>query len=156
MSQNTHRCRDTSMKFAPILAHSTHALLLDDGNTVPLDMLAELLVIELKGHGHFGNIVHHVSSGDWAAVHHALRELFQLPGAARMLSPLAMNIVRMLGSPTRNLSPFRPWLLQRVERQSTDLYRRSFERRLDMLIEETEALEVRFTKSAFRILADRG
>lgn len=144
------------MKLTPILADSTHALLCDDGSTVQLDLLAELVVIALKGHGHFGNVVHHISSGDWAAVHRALREVFLLPADARTLSPLARNLVTMCGSRTRNLSPFRPWLLERVERQTTDLYRRSLERRLDVLIEQIGALEVRFTKSAFRILAMHG
>ena len=144
------------MKLTPILADSTHALLCEDGSTVQLDMLAELVVIELKGHGHFGNIVHHISSGDWSAVHHALRELFLLPREAQTLSPLARNLVTLFGSRTRNLIPFRPWLLERVERQTTSLYRRTLERCVDVLIEQVGDLEFRFTKSAFRILATRG
>lgn len=144
------------MKITPILADSTHALLCDDGSTVQLDMLAEFIAIELKEHGHFGNIVHHISSGDRASVHHALRELLLLPREAKLLSPLAINIVTMFGSRTSNLAPFRTWLLERVERQSTELYRRSLERHIDMLVEEARSLEFRFTKSAFRILATRG
>ena len=141
------------MKLTPILADSTHALLCEDGSTVQLDMLAELLVIELKGHGHFGNIAHHISCGDWAAMHHALREVFLLPPTAQALTPLARNLVTMLGSRTCDLYPFRPWLLERVELQTTGLYRRTLERRVDELVVQVRHLEFTFTKSAFRILA---
>lgn len=125
------------MNLSPILADSTHALLCEDGSTVQFDMLAELVVIQLKGHGHFGNIVHHISRGDWPTVHSALRELFLLPREAQTLSPLAKNLVTMIGSGTSNLISFRPWMLDQVERQTTNLYRHSLERRVDMLIQQT-------------------
>lgn len=144
------------MKITPFYADAIDALLCEDGSTVHLDRLAELVVIDLKGHGHFGNVAHHISRGDWTAVHNALREVLMLPQAAETLSPLARNLVTLLGARTRNLRPFRPWLLERVEGQTTELYRRSLERRVDALAEQLGRFEFRFSKSAFRIIATHG
>ena len=130
-------------------------LLLEDGSATLINALAELIVIQVKDHGHFGNVIHHVSSGDWSAVGDAMRELFVLPHDCRTLTPLARNLVTMLHrSSAANLRPFGPWLLDQVERQTTALFRRSLERRLEDLEGEIRRMEVAFTKSAARILSE--
>jgi hypothetical protein len=140
------------MKHASITAFE---LLLEDGSATLINALAEGLVVEIKHHGHFGNVVHHVSAGDWSAVAKAMRELFVLPHDCRTLSPLARNLVTMLHrSSAANLRPFGPWLLDQVERQTTALFRRSLERRLDDLEGQIRHMEFAFTKSAARILRE--
>jgi hypothetical protein len=130
-------------------------LLLEDGSATLINALAELLAIQIKSHGHFGNVMHHVSGGNWSAVEDAMRELFVLPHACDTLSPLARNLVTMLHrSSAANLRSFGPWLLDRVERQTTALFRRSLERRLDDLEGQIRQMEFAFTKSAARILSD--
>ena len=141
------------MEHSSIIAVRTGGLLHEDGSATLLHTLAEWLVSEIKGHGHYGNVMHHVAAGNWMAVSRALQELFLLPQDHNALSLLARNLVTMAhGSVATNLLGFRPWLLDRVERETTDLYRRSLERRLDLLAEQIRAAELVFTKSAARIL----
>ena len=143
------------MEHSLIIADTTGGLLHDDGCATLIYEMVELLVIEIKGHGHFGNILHHVAGGDWVAMHQALREVLALPYDQEAVSPLARNLVTMLhGTSTANLRPFRPWLLDHVERQTTGLYRRSLERRLDQLADQIRAEEPVFTRSALRILRE--
>ncbi len=141
------------MKHSSITADTTSHLLHEDGSTTAISALAELLVIEIKGHGHIGNVMHHVSRGDWAAVDKAVRELLAMPYQAGTMSPLARNLVTMLhGTCAPNLRPFRPWLLQHIECRSTSFYRKSLELRLDLLAEQILSSKFVFTKSAARIL----
>lgn len=141
------------MEYAPIISAGTGGLLHEDGSTTLLDTLADWLVCEIKGHGHYGNVMHHVAGGNWRALGRALQELFVLPHDHEALSPLARNLVTMLhGSAATNLRAFRPWLLDRVERQTANLYRRILERTLDLLAEQIRSAEFVFTKSAGRIL----
>lgn len=143
------------MKHSPIIADTTSGLLHEDGSTTLLDEVVELLVIQIKGHGHFGNVIHHVAGGDWAAVDRAMRELLVLPQDQGPMSSLARNLVTMLhATSAENLRPFRPWLLDQIERQTTGLYRRSLERRLDLLADQIRAAKFVFAKSAARILRD--
>lgn len=143
----------TFMEYAPIIAAETGGLLHEDGSTTLLDTLAEWLACEIKGHGHYGNVMHHVAGGNWTAVGLALQELFVLPQNHGALSPLARNLVTMLhGSAATNLQALRPWLLDRVEWQTANLYRRIFERTLDVLAGQIRTTEFVFTKSASRIL----
>lgn len=146
------------MEHSPIIAASTGGLLLHEyGSATLLDTMAEWLVSDIKGHGHYGNVMHHVAGGNWTAVSRALLELFVLPQDHKVLSPLARNLVTMLhGSVASNLLAFRPWLLDRVERQTTNLYRMTLERRLDLLGGQVRAAEVVFTRSAARILHEAG
>jgi hypothetical protein len=130
-------------------------LLLEDGSATLINALAELLVIQIKGHGHFGNVMHHVSGGDWSDVETAIRELLVLPHDCQALSPLGKNLVTMLhSSSTANLRPFRPWLLDQLETQTTGLFRWSLERRLDELAAQIRNVEFVFAKSAARILVE--
>jgi hypothetical protein len=142
------------MEHSSIVAASTGGLLLHEyGSATLLDTMAEGLVSDIKGHGHYGNVMHHVAGGIWTAVGKALLELLVLPQDHKILSPLARNLVTMLhGSVANNLLAFRPWLLDRVERQTTSLYRVTLERRLDLLAGQIRTAEVVFTKSAARIL----
>jgi uncharacterized lipoprotein YmbA len=81
--------------------------------------------------------------------------LFVLPRDHQDLSPLARNLVTMLhGSVATNLLAFRPWLLNRVEGQTTKFYRMTLERRLDLLADQIRAADVVFTRSAARILRE--
>lgn len=122
------------MKIDPISPQATQCLLHEDGSATFLEPLTELLVAEIKGHGHYGNVTHHVARGDWGKVSSALRELLVLPADPLTLSPLARNLTTMLdGKSAANLRPFRNWLLDKVEAQTTNLYRRSLARRLDAL-----------------------
>ena len=144
------------MKHSPIIAETAGGLLHEDGSATLLQELAALLVIQIKSHGHFGNVMHHVAGGDWTAVDRALREVLALPHEHEAMSPLARNLVTMLhGTSAANLRPFRPWLLEQVERQTTRLYRRSLERRLDMLADQIRAARFVFSRSALRILRER-
>jgi hypothetical protein len=143
------------MKHSPLIADTAGGLLHEDGSATLIHDLAALLVIQIKGHGHFGNVMHHVARGDWAAVDRALRDVLALPHGYEALSPLARNLVTMLhGTSAANLRPFRPWLLEQVERQTTGLYRRSLERRLDLLADQIRAATFVFSKSAPRILSE--
>ena len=143
------------MKHSPIIAATTVGLLHEDGSATLIDAVVELLVIQIKGHGHYGNVMHHVSGGDWAAVDRALRELLVLPHDHEAISPLARNLVTMLhGTVAANLRTFRPWLLDSIERHTTVLYRRILERRLDHLADRIRAADFVFTKSAARILRE--
>ena len=142
-----------AMEYSTLTAVRIGGLLHENGNMMLLDALADVLVSEIKGHGHYGNVMHHVATGDWAAVDRALQELLLLPQDHKGLSPLARNLVTMLhGSVTANLRAFRPWLLRRIERQTTDLYCRSLARRLDALAARIRSDPPAFTKSAARIL----
>lgn len=143
------------MKHSPITADTTSGLLHEDGSATLIHELAELLVIQIKEHGHFGNVMHHIAGGDWLAVDRALRDVLTLPHHQAAMSALARNLVTMLhGTSAANLRPFRPWLLDQVECQTTGLYRRSLERRLDLLADQIRAAEFVFTKSAARILRE--
>ncbi|MBU1307673.1 MAG: hypothetical protein KKF33_19385 [Alphaproteobacteria bacterium] len=128
------------MKIDPISPQATQCLVLEDGSATFLESLTELLVAEIKGHGHYGNVTHHVARGDWDKVSSALRELLVLPPGHLMLSPLARNLATMLdGKSAANLRPFRNWLLDKVEAQTTSLYRRSLARRLEALVVQIRA-----------------
>lgn len=128
------------MRIDSISSEDTQCLLHANGSSTLLEPLTDLLVAEIKGHGHYGNVTHHVAAGDWAKVSSALRELLVLPSDHLVLSPLARNLVTMLdGQSTVNLRPFRQWLLDKVELQTTHLYRRSLARRLDALVGQIRA-----------------
>lgn len=128
------------MKNGSISPEITQCLLHDDGSATLLAPLTELLVAEIKGHGHFGNVIHHVAGGNWEKVASAMLELLVLPTDAAILSPIARNLVTMLdGKSAVNLRSFRSWLLDHVEGQTTNLYRRSLARRLAWLEEQIRA-----------------
>ena len=55
------------MKHSSIITDITSHLLHEDGSITAIGALAELLVIQIKEHGHIGNVTHHVARGDWAA-----------------------------------------------------------------------------------------
>ena len=142
------------MKFTTITADSGHALLCDDGSITLVDALVDVLEIELREHGHFGNLMYHVSQGDRPAVKRALRSILLQPVDAGQLCPLGRNLVTMLsGTGPDNLRPLRPWLLDRIEARTTSLYRHSLERRIDALAAQIEGASFVFTRSALRILS---
>lgn len=143
------------MNIDSIPPDSIHSLLHEDGSVTLLDSLTAGLVVAIKQHGHYGNIAHHVSGGDWQAVSSAWRELLVLPSEYQELSGLAKNFVTMLDEQQPpNLRPFRGWLFDHVEQLTTTLYRRSLERRLDAIWHQLEATDFIFRKTALRILAE--
>lgn len=143
------------MKFDPITAEATVCLLHEDGSATLLDSLVAGLVAAIKQHGHYGNLTHHVSAGDWIAVSAALRELLVLPSSHQGLSALAKNFITMLDMHgPADLLPFRGWLLDQVEQQTTNFYRRSLERRIDVISDEIRSMDFVFRKTALRILAE--
>lgn len=143
------------MNIDSIAADSVHSLLHEDGRVTVIDSLAAGLVVAIKQHGHYGNIAHHVSGGDWPAMSAAWRELLVMPSEHHGLSRLARNLVTMLDEQQpANLCLFRRWLFDHVERLTTNLYRRSLERRLDAISDQIHTADFVFRKSALRILAE--
>ncbi|WP_193335555.1 hypothetical protein [Devosia beringensis] len=84
-----------------------------------------------------------------------MRELLVLPYDHQGLSPLAKNLATMLDRQgPANLRPFRRWLLDQVEHQTTNFYRRSLERRIDVILDKLRSVDFEFRKTALRILAE--
>jgi len=143
------------MKFSEITAEAP-ALMREDGLAVNLDAVVDLLVIRIKEHGHFGNVLHHVAKGDWAAVRRALGQIVIGRQAANTLTGIAPNLVRLLaGKGSPNIRPFGAWLLTYLEAESSTLFRHLVARRIATLNAEIEAQSVRFRTSALRAISHR-
>lgn len=58
--------------------------------------LAFTLVAALRQHGHFGNVLTHISGTNWTKVEQSLRSISDPDVGSQALSPLAQNIVELI------------------------------------------------------------
>lgn len=141
------------MKFTPLSADFP-VLWRDDDSAVALDAMVDALVAEIKRHGHFGNLAHHIAKGDWKALAAAMHQVFFDRCSHEDISPLARNVARASsGSGPSNIGPFRQWLLDHFEAESSTLHRVVVERRIDALNEEIRHGLPVWRKSASHILS---
>ena len=140
------------MKFEQMTA-ARPALVRNDGSAVEMDAVIAALVTALKQHGHYGNLSHHMAGGDWQAVTAALRQILQDRLPHDGLKPLARNYIRVLGGTgPANIRPFRDWFLAVLEAESSTLFRRLVERRIDAARLDIAKEKPALRKSALRIL----
>lgn len=59
--------------------------------------LAFILVAALRQHGHIGNVLTHISGTNWTKVEQALRSILDPDVGSQALSPLAQNIIELIG-----------------------------------------------------------
>lgn len=83
-----------------------------------LDDLVETLVAVFRLHPHIGNVMTHISGGQWGEVGRALRTILDPHSTHNELSPLAMNILELLwaerGITGRILKPYFRALLNKL------------------------------------------
>jgi hypothetical protein len=137
------------------LSGGAPALLKDDGSAVALEAVVDALVSAIKEHGHYGNLAHHISGGDWDAYAAAMRQLLFGRSSYGDLGPLARNVARSLsGRGPENIRAFRGWFLDRLRIESSMLHCLLVERRIEALNEDAERSSPIFRKSALRILTN--
>lgn len=143
------------MKLEPIFPHC-EALLRSDGDAIAIEDLVEVLLVNLKHHPHYGNVFHHIAGGDWGAIDAALKAIILDRSPISTCSTVTRNLYRALsGRGPANLRPFRQWFLHLVELESSTLFTRLLERRIDTANAELHRLKPDFRASALRILTRR-
>ena len=117
--------------------------------------LAADLVVQLRHHRHFNNVLTHVSRDNWPGVEQALARLLGNFTGPLALDALSVNLLALL-SGERGLTGrmMKPWFAEQLCHYTSAANNRSLERRLAKLHARHASAPVAQKKSAARILRE--
>ena len=138
--------------FRPDQTSSSPNVDLDEAGLDPARLAAEL-VVQLRHHSHFNNVLTHVSRDNWPSVEQALARLLGDLTGALDLDALSVNLLALLsGERGTTGRMIKPWFAEQVCHYASAERSRSLERRLAMLHAWYAAAPVAQKKSIARIL----
>lgn len=117
--------------------------------------LAAELVVQLRHHSHFNNVLTHVSRDNWPRVEQALARLLGNVTGALALDELSVNLLTLLsGERGTTGRMMKPWFAEQMRHYTSAARSRTLEQRLAMLHAVYTSAPVVQKKSIARILRD--
>lgn len=124
------------------------------GDRMKLQDLAGMLIIELRHHGHFNNVLTHIFAADWRQAEASLARLLELDNESDLSNCEADLVALLCGERGVTGKLMRPWMAVQLRRFVPNDCADRLERTWFAWHNLRMILPVRFRKSALRAIRD--